>query len=292
MSKEESRRWRRRLAGAYLSSVISISLSLLLIGVASLVLINAGELTRYLKENMRLSVVMNVEVSEDEAGEYIKTISTYPFVRETSLITREQGERELSEMLGEDFLSVFETSPVPVSVDVKLQEAYVHPDSLALVQKSLESSPLVEDVDSQKDLVQALNANITRIGMVLGVFVLLLLFISFVLINNMVRLSVYARRFTIHTMKLVGATRSFILAPFLRKAVVQGVVASLVASAAMWGIYYIVRGSAPEIFMIFRLSTLAICTAIILVCGLLVCVLSTFFVVSKLVKASKDDLYY
>lgn len=292
MPKAESKMIRRRLANAYLSSVISITLVLLLVGVASLVLINSGSVVRYLKENMKISVLLVQNADEEDAQEYISSVSSLPYVKDTHLVTREEGEKELADMLGEDFLDVFETSPVPISVDVALNAEYVVPDSLALVSGILSASPLVDEIDSQQPLVEMLNDNLAKISVVFGVFIVLLLFISFVLINNMVRLSVFARRFTIHTMKLVGATKSFIRAPFLRSALVQGLVAALLASAALWTLYYAARNSFGELFEIFDLAALAETTGIMFVCGVLICVLSTYFVVGKLVSAAKDELYY
>lgn len=292
MPKPESKMMKRRLANAYLSSVISITLVLLLIGVAALVVINSGSVARYLKENVKISVLFVQNATEQDAEEYLGSVKALPYVHDTRLITREEGERELAEMLGEDFLDVFETSPVPISVDVTLNAEYVVPDSLAFVSEVLAASPMVEEVDSQQPLVAILNENLAKISAVFGVFILLLLFISFVLINNMVRLSVFARRFTIHTMKLVGATKAFIRAPFLRGALLQGLISAFLASAAIWGIYYAARSSFSELFEIFDIVTLLESTGIIFVCGVLICVLSTYFVVGRLVSANKDELYY
>ena len=292
MPKPESKMMKRRLANAYLSSVISITLVLLMIGVAAFVVINSGSVARYLKENVKISVLFVQNATEQDAEEYLGSVKALPYVHDTRLITREEGERELAEMLGEDFLNVFETSPVPISVDVTLNAEYVVPDSLAFVSEVLAASPMVEEVDSQQPLVAILNENLAKISAVFGVFILLLLFISFVLINNMVRLSVFARRFTIHTMKLVGATKAFIRAPFLRGALVQGLISAFLASAAIWGIYYAARSSFSELFEIFDIVTLLESTGIIFVCGVLICVLSTYFVVGRLVSANKDELYY
>jgi cell division transport system permease protein len=150
----------------------------------------------------------------------------------------------------------------------------------------------VEDVGSQQSLVQALTTNLARITVVLGVFILLLLFISFVLINNTVRVSVFARRFTIHTMKLVGATRGFIRRPFVRAAVLQGLVASLLAVGMLWALMEGLRRSFPELASLVDLRQLLTVCGIVVGCGILLCVISTWFVVNKLVAASKDDLYY
>lgn len=292
MSKRENRLLRRRMVNAYLSSVISISLVLLLVGAAALLAVNVSGVSRYLKENMRISVIFNQEVTGGQAEKYASSASLLPYVKDVRVVSREEGEKELAKMLGEDFLSVFETSPVPVSADVTLKAEYVVADSLALVVKALSASPLVDEVDSRQGLVEALDTNLTKISAVFAVLIAVLLFISFALINNMVRLSVYARRFTIHTMKLVGATRSFITAPFLKAALVQGLVASVISTTALSGILYALNRSFPEFFSVLSRSSLLISAGIIFATGALLCTLSTYFVVGKLSEAPKDDLYY
>lgn len=292
MSKRENKLLRRRMVNAYLSSVISISLVLLLVGAAALLAVNVGGVSRYLKENMKISVIFNQEVTGEQAEKYAGSASLLPYVKDVRVVSREEGEKELAKMLGEDFLSVFETSPVPVSADVSLKAEYVVADSLALVVKALSASPLVDEVDSRQGLVEALDTNLTKISAVFAVLIAVLLFISFALINNMVRLSVYARRFTIHTMKLVGATRSFITAPFLKAALVQGLVASVISTAALSGILYALNRSSPEFFSVLSRSSLLISAGIIFAAGALLCTLSTYFVVGKLSEAPKDDLYY
>ena len=292
MSRSENKLLRRRMANAYLSSVISISLVLLLVGAATLVAVNLGEVSRYLKENMKISVVFNPEVTEDQADTYASSVSALPYVKSVRVVSREEGEKELAKMLGDDFLSVFETSPVPVSADVSLNAEYVVPDSLSKVVKSLEASTLVEEVDSRQSLVEALDTNLARITAVFAVLIAILLFISFALISNMVRLSVYARRFTIHTMKLVGATRAFITAPFLKAALVQALVASVVATAVLSMSLYAMSRSFPEFFSVLSVSSMLISAGAIFFGGMLICTLSTYFVVGKLSDASKGDLYY
>ena len=222
MAKEENKIIRRRLRNAYASSIISISLVLLLIGIAALLIVNARSVSDYFKENMQLSVILKPDVSDEDALSYQKSVETLPFIKGTRLVTREEGAAELAGMLGDDFLSVFETSPVPVSLEITLQADYVAPDSVAFVRRTLSASDKVEEVEYQQSLVETLNANLAKISLVLGVFILLMLFISFVLINNTVRLGVFSRRFTVHTMQLVGATRRFIRKPFMNGALLQG----------------------------------------------------------------------
>ena len=292
MSKNENKLTRRRLANAYLSSIISISLVLLLIGIAALLIVNAKSVSDYFKENMKISVLMKQEVDEARAEKYTAAIDSLPFVRSTRIISRQEGTDDLVEMLGEGFLDVFESSPVPVSVDVTLNAGYVAADSLAFVLPALADSPLVDEVSCQSSLVEALNSNLARISAVLGVFIALLLFISFVLINNTVRINVFNKRFTIHTMQLVGATRSYICKPFLKGAVWQGLISAVIAVCALSGILLAVRKSFPALFGIFSPWMLAVVAFVVLFCGVAICVLSTWLVVCRLVDSSKDELYY
>lgn len=292
MALNEKKIVRRRIANAYLSSVISISLVLLLVGVSSLLLVNARSVTDYFKENLQLSVIMKQGVTDTQALEYKKTLDSCKFVHETEFVSKEQGEKEMSEMLGSDFLKVFEVSPVPVSISVKLKADYVSRDSLQVVASFIGASPLVDEVSCQTSLVEALNANLSKISAVIGVFIALMLFISFVLINNTMRLSVFDRRFSVHTMKLVGATKSFIRGPFLVRAAFLGLFSAVVALMLLVGVLFYVRSEFSQLFTIFTLDKLLIVMLIVIASGLVICLLSTYMVVNKLVSLSKDELYY
>lgn len=292
MGKHENKMMRRRLANAYLSSVVSISLVLLLVGVAAMLLLNAGAVSDYFKENMEVSVIMKPGVSEDEAIAYQEDLDRTRFVKSSVYVSREQGELEMMEMLGEDFLDVFAVSPIPISIDITLKSGYVSSDSLAMLKAEILQDGLVDEVNYQQSLVDALNANFSRVSAVIAVFIALLLFVSYVLINNTVRLSVFARRFTIHTMKLVGATRAFIRAPFLVQAAIQGVFSAMIANGALVGLLFFMKSRFGQLFEIFSQEVLIIVMVIVLAAGLLICVLSTYFVVNRLVALKKDELYY
>ncbi len=291
MAKGESKIIGKRLVNAYLSSVISISLVLLLVGVAGLLLVNARSVSDYFKENMKVTVILKQDVTENEALAYRKSLDEKRFVRGSDYISKEQGAREMKALLGDDFLDVFETSPIPVSVELTLKADFVSADSLAMVKDEISRSPLVDEVVYQHSLVDALNANLSRISVVLAIFIGLLLFVSFVLINNTVRLNVYARRFTIHTMKLVGATRSFIRAPFLVQAIFQGMFSALVAIIMLLAVLFVVRNEFAQLFAIFRLELLMLVMGIVMVSGIVLCVVSTWLVVNRLVSLKKDELY-
>lgn len=292
MAKGEKRTVRRRIVNAYISSVISISLVLLLVGVAGLLLVNARSVSDYFKENMQVSVMLNPDVSDDRASGFQSELEMMPFIRSTEFISKEQGAEEMSELLGEDFLKVFDTAPIPVSIDVTLDAAYVSADSLEVVRKTIMASPLVDEVVYQQSLVEALNANLSKISSVLAVFIVLLLFISFVLINNTVRLSVFDKRFVIHTMKMVGATRSFIRTPFLVQAFFQGIFAAIMAIIMLLAVLFVIRSEFMQMFEIFSLDLLLVVMGIVIASGVVICLSSTWFVVGKLVSLSKDELYF
>lgn len=283
---------KRRFAGAYLSSVISISLVLVLVGIASLLVVNARNVSDYFKESLQVSVLMKQEIKEAKAEKYIESIKDLPFVKNTRLITREEGTRELEEMLGKDFLKVFESSPVPVSVDVYLKAGYVEPDSLKKVTAILSESPLVDEVSCQVSLVEALNANLAKISLILSVFIILLLFVSFVLIGNTVRISVFDRRFIIHTMKLVGATPGFIQAPFIKDAAVQGLVSAGLTLCLMFSGMLMLKHSFSQLYEVFAARSIAVTSLVIIFCGVAICVVSTLLTTRRLLKMDKNDLYY
>ncbi|MBR5100110.1 MAG: permease-like cell division protein FtsX [Bacteroidales bacterium] len=277
---------------SYVTSVISISLVLLLMAAAALFAANAGSIARWFKENMAVSVLLKQSTSEKEGRALAEALAARPYVKESRFISKEEGAEEMKGLLGEDFLSVFESSPIPLSIDLKLDGSFVTADSLDVIKTDLLADKHVEEVVYQASLVDALNANLRRISLVLGVVIVLLLVISFALINNTVRLNIYARRFTIHTMSLVGAKRSFIARPFLWQAVIQGAIAGLIAAGLLYGgIRWLGRDSDLLALLLDMRLVWAVLAGTVLL-GILICVVSTLLVVRRVAYFTKDDLYY
>ena len=282
---------RRRLISAWISTVISLSLVLLLVGVGTLLVINAREVGDYFKENLQVNVLLKEQVTEEEALRYESKVAATPGVRATHYISREQGKEEMTRLLGKDFLSVFERAPIPISIDVNLEAPYVQADSLQLIKAQLAESPLVDEVVYQTSLVDALNENLQKISLALSLMVAVLLFISFVLIGNTVRLDLFNRRFSIHTMHLVGATRAYIRRPFVGRAALQGLFAALIAILLLVGGLYVLREQFAQLFKIFTLDSLLYTMAVMILVGLTVSTFSTFLVVNRLVGYNRDQLY-
>lgn len=282
----------KRLIRSYLTSVISISLVLVLVAASAVFAVNARSVARWFKENMAVSVLLKQSTSEKEGRALAESLAARPYVKESRFISKEEGAEEMKSLLGADFLSVFESSPIPISIDLKLDGDFITADSLEVIKAGLLSDRRVEEVVYQESLVDALNANLRRISLVLGVVILLLLVISFALISNTVRLNIYARRFTIHTMSLVGARRSFIARPFVWQAVAQGAVAGVIAAALLYfGIRWAGHGSdLLSSLLDMRLVWLVLLGTVLL--GIAICVVSTLLVVRRVAYVSKDDLYY
>ena len=282
---------RKRYVRAFLSSVASIALVLFLVGIAATLLVSQKSITGYLKENMQVSVMMKPQVGESAALKCKKTIDGMAFTKSSSYISKEQGAKEMASLLGEDFLDVFETSPIPISVNLTLKADYVTADSLEVVKSRLGSLKEVSEVVCQQSLVEALNSNLNKISIFLAALISLLLFISFVLINNTVRLSVHSRRFTIHTMKMVGATKAFIRRPFVLESIFQGLFASFLAVIFILCSLVFLKGQFSQLFSVFTIGMLLTVILIVVGAGLLICTLSTVVTVNKLVGLDKAELY-
>jgi len=282
----------RRLRASYLSSVVSISLVLILVGAISIIAANARNVADFFKENMVVSVIMKQSVTEAQAQELAKILEKESYVKSAAFISKEQGELEMKALLGEDFLNVFESNPIPFSIDLHLDGSVVTKDSLSVITSKITENNKVEEVTYQESLVEMMNANMKQIGTVLAFVVLLLMFISFVLINNTVRLNVFSKRFTIHTMRLVGAKKFFICKPFVLQAMLLGMISGIIASVVI-AISLMYSGKNVEFLTsIFdvRLNYLILFGVVLL--GMIICGISAAFVTNKLVDMSKDDLYY
>jgi len=282
---------KKRLAGAYVSSALSVTFVLVLVGLSSLLLLNANKVSDYLKESLKLSVILRQEVTDEQGMAYYEQLKTRSFVKEAEFIDKEQGARELKELLGEDFLNVFENDPVPVSVDVNLQSEYVCRDSLAVLKEMLEGDPLVDEVECQQNLVEELSTNMRKLWILLLVLTALMLFISLVLINNVVRLLLYNRRFSVYTMQLVGADRKYIRNPFLGKISLLGLAASLLAGLVLAAFLIFIKDTVPQLFGVFTPDVIAYTFLTVAGIGQLLCVGSAYLVVNRLLSMNKNELY-
>ncbi len=292
MGKKENNILYRRLLRSYFSSVISISLVLFFVGMAGLVIVNARSVSDYFKENITVTAILALEADETDAEGMIPTFIESRYVKDTRIVSKEEGVMQMQELLGEDFLDLFEVNPIPVSIELKVDADYISTDSLKVVEEWIRTLPDVEDVVYQQSLVDLLNANIERVALISGGFVLLLLFISVVLISNTVRLNVYSKRFTIHTMRLVGATKRFITKPFVGQAFFQGFISGAIADLFLLLFLHFVRNEFYQLFTIFDAMMLGAVMGVVILFGILICMISTAIVVRNMISLNNDQLYY
>ena len=291
MKNDNSKIVGRRLVRSYLTSVISIALVLFLVAVACFTWINTKSLSNYFKENTVVSVILKNSADEDQAGKLLQKVETYPFVKSATVISREQGQQEMEDLLGKGFMDVFSSSPIPVSLEIGISGDYFSKDSLQVVQKILSADTSVREVVCQESLVEAMNSNLNTIGLVVTGIITILLIISVALIANTVRLNIYSRRFTIHTMRLVGAKRSFIRKPFIRQAFWQGAISAIIADAAFALALQYGWKHIGDMFGLFDKELIIPIFAVVFVAGVLICILTAAYMVNKLSDISKDDLY-
>lgn len=281
----------RRLVKSYLSSIVSISMVLLIAGFFALLVVNARSVSNYFKENVRISVILKSSIEQEPARLFYDSLSRLPYIKAADFISKEEGTRQMEEMLGSDFLEIFQSNPIPVSIDLRVDAAHFNKDSIEAISSRLETKPCVDEVVYKNSVVEAINENIEQLAWVMLAFVAVLLFLALVLINNTVRLNIYAKRFSIYTMRLVGARNSYIMKPFLWKAVLQGFVSGLIADSVLVLLLWYMERNYARIFNALSASLSAYVLAGVVLCGIFICVVCTYFVVGKMSSMENDDLY-
>jgi len=282
---------KRRVRGSYITSIISISLVLFMIGIMGLLVLNARQLSNYVKENIGFSVVLNNNIKEVEIRKLQKILDASSYVKSTNFIDKETAAIEVQKELGEDFIDFFGSNPLSAAIDVKLYAEYANPESILDIEKELLNYPEVKEIFYQESLVHLVNDNVRRISIIILIFSSVLFLISFTLINNTIRLAIYSQRFLINTMQLVGATRSFIRKPFLGKSFFQGFMAAIIANSLLIGVVYLSQKELNQVINIQNMEMIGILFLIILVLSLIITWLSTFFAVNKYLSMSSNSMY-
>ena len=281
----------RRILSSSASVVISLSLVLFVIGLLGLVLINAQRLSNYVKENIGFTIMLNEGVNEIEIINFQKILDAADFAKSSTFVSKEQATKDLQNDLGEDFVSFLGYSPLLASVDVKLNASYANTDSLAVIKTELNDYPVVHTIFYQENLIDKLNSNVNRLSFFLLSFCLLLFVIAFALINNTIRLSVYSKRFLIRTMRLVGATNSFIQKPFLVKGIYQGIYSSIFAIFMLIGSIQLIQSETASMLNITDLKIIGFIFILVFIFGFFLSWISTFFAVRKFIKQNESELY-
>ena len=277
---------------SHLISVISISLVLFLLGVILIMGFLGTELSRYVKENISISVVLAEDLSGDKIRSLRAELERQPFVKSVEYISKEQALLEMKRELGENPESFLGFNPFHASIEVRLNSEYAHPDSLLMIEKRIATQSSVTDVQYGKDMMQTVNHNIRRIGVVLLILLIVLIAISFVLINNTIRLLIYSKRFLIYTMRLVGATSSFIRKPFIRHNILYGLISGMIAIILLMGSLYYVKAEFLNPEDILNSETMLLIYLIVLFSGIVLSVIAAYFAVNRYLRITHSKLYY
>lgn len=270
---------------------ISTAMVLILLGIVVFSGLVARNLSAYVRQNFVVSLVLHDDMTDGEAKLFCDKLKNRPYTHTLQYISKEQALRDGIKELGVDPREFVDTNPFLSSVEITLLNSYANNDSLALISKELKAFPKVSDVKYQKDLIESVNANIAKISIVLIVIALLLTIVSFSLINNTVRLGIYARRFSIHTMKLVGASWGFIRRPFVAHSFMLGMIASTIACSMLGVGVYMLFVYEPGIVEIVTWQVLAFTAAIVYLFGATITSVCTYISVNKFLRMKAGRLY-
>jgi len=291
MTKFEEKYSRKRYRTSYGITVFSISLVLFMLGLLALIVFHASKLSEYMRENIGMSLLLNDDVSSVDALQFQKSIDSLYFVKSSDLITKEDAAQKLKEDLGEDFVDFLGYNPLPGTIIIYLHAQYTQSDSINAIRGQILKEACVREVDFQGSLMELVNRNISKVGLVLAGFNGILLIISILLIYNTIRLAVFSRRFLIKSMLLVGASHAFIRRPFIINGVLQGLASGAVSVVLLAALLYLAQNKIPEIAVLSDMKFITLIFVGLVVFGVLVSWLSNFFAVKKYLKTNSDALY-
>ncbi len=294
MQTKEEKYNKRRVNTAYMTSAISITLVLFTLGFLGLLVIHAHTLSDYIKENIGFEIIMKPGVKEADIIHLQKSMDTKPYVKSTDYVTKREAVQRLKKALGPDFVNFWgsKNNPLLPSIEVRFRAQWANNDSISKIKQTILKNPSVKEVYYQKSLVEVINKNLNKIGIILLALSVLLLLISITLINNTIRLSIYSKRFIIKSMQLVGATEAFIRRPFIWKGILYGVVSAVISLLLLTGVMVVARENIPELVLIENNTLIAGLYLFIIVVGMVVSGFSTLLAVDRYLGKNINNLVY
>ena len=291
--KSENSTTKRRLRGSYLISLMSIMLVLFVLSLFSSLMLFANRISDYIKENIGFEIVMKKGVKEKDIIDFQHVLDKKEYVKSTEYISKEEATKRLSEDLGKDILEWLGNveNPLLPSIDVRFKSEYANNDSIAKIEQWVLKNKNVKEVYFQKSLIHSIDKNVNKIAALLLLIGFVLLIMAVTLISHTVRLSVYSKRFVVRSMQLVGATEGFIIKPFMKYFVIQGVIGALLSLVLLTLFLVATLKNVPELAVLINFGNVAIIYVSVLVLGVLLTTLSTYFSMKKYLTADIDELY-
>ena len=276
---------------AQITATISVSLVLLLLGVISMLGISAHLITTQIRENMGFSIVLSDTASPEQIADIRQQCNVAPYMSSTRYVSKEDALQQWKEEMGEDLMAILEVNPFRGVIEVNVKADYANPDSINSLITPFQSLEYIDEVNVAMEMVDNINDNFKSITLILSIIAVVLLIISFALINNTVHLAIYARRFTIHTMRLVGATGSFIRKPFLISNIISGIIAGIIADLLLFGLLAYLRHVNPDVISITPWDITAIVFGGLILIGIIICGLASLLSTNKYLRADYDDMF-
>ncbi len=277
---------------AKVTTTISITLVLFLLGLILLTAFTGKGLTEFVKENLTISVVISQDLDKASADKMQNEFQKKRYVKSARFVSKEEIKKQLIEDLGRDPEEVLGYNPASNCFDLNLKPEYANVDSVKAIEKDLKEFTVVKNVMYSADDLSKINTNLSKIGAALLILAIVLMVISFALIQNTIKLNIYSRRFLINTMRLVGATNGFIRKPFVKGMVVSGIIAAVLADLAILGLVYYFLQEYPNLLDIININSLYIVFGVVLILGILLTLVATIFAVNRYLRMKTDKYYY
>lgn len=292
MSSSFEKHQKRRLISSYFSVVLSISLVLFLLGILGILVLNAKTISDNFKEQVVLTIYLNEDAKQVEIDQLQTSLVMSEYVKTSQYVSKEDAANAMKAEYGEDFLDDIGYNPLQNSIDVNLKADYVSEQRLDSISEVTAAKKFVGEVRYDKDLVSLMNSNVKRISLWVLIISAVFTLIAVLLINSSIRLAVYAKRFTIKTMQMVGATKKFIRRPFIRRNIKLGLLGGVVALAGMAAVFYFVNKTFPELNLLSNKIMIGGLFAGVLALGVFISWLSTYFATQRFLNLNTDQLYY
>ncbi|WP_259065563.1 cell division protein FtsX [Mucilaginibacter sp. X4EP1] len=275
----------------YISTVFGIAMVLSMVGLLGLILVEANNLSRYVKENIVLNIFVDDAAHETDVLQLQKQLDGNPMVKQTQYVSKELAARNLQKDLGEDFVKFLGYNPLSQSLDVYLKADYANNADIEKFKAQLLKSPLVKEVKYQQSLVDQMNQNITTISLIILGFAAIFVILSVALINNTIRLAIYSQRFLIKSMQLVGATKGFIRKPFILYGIWHGILGALIAILILLGTLSLAYKEIPDLVILRNYTEFGFIFVFIIGLGIFISGFSTFLAVNKFLRLKIYNLY-